>query len=251
MKTVAVLGAMPAELRPLLRHVDRRVSPAGRLRSLASGAATELTLGACPGTTLLAAVTGVGTAAAGVAAARILATREVDRLFLIGIAGGVGPRMHVGDLVVPEVVEDGASGALFRPRPLPGIEPRGRLLTTDTLVVDHGELSHLAAGGTIALDMETAAVAAACEDVGCPWSVIRAVSDRAGASGVDSGVLDLVRTDGSTDLSAVLRHVTASPWRIPRLIRLARGMHVATRVAVRTFLDALTRLCTAPVGEEP
>ncbi len=51
--------------------------------------------------------------------------------------------------------------------------------TNDELITDLDELAALhAERGVVALDMETAAIAHACEQRGVPWSVFRAISDR-------------------------------------------------------------------------
>jgi hypothetical protein len=59
---------------------------------------------------------------------------------VVGIAGGVGPAVKVGDVLVPNVVIDGPSGTEFRPAELTGIASRGRLVTSDDFHVDPDEL---------------------------------------------------------------------------------------------------------------
>ena len=64
---------------------------------------------------------------------------------------------------MPEVVVHAASGAGHRPARLGEDEPQGKMWTTDELVTDRG-ISRLQADGVVALDMETAVIAEACED---------------------------------------------------------------------------------------
>ncbi len=87
--------------------------------------------------------------------------------------------------------------------------------------------------------METAAIAAVCERRGCPWSVFRAVSDRADDGSTDVAILGLADSNGNPNLAAVARFVLTRPRRIPQLVRLARGASVATRAAANAAFTAL------------
>ena len=233
MHRIALLAPMPSELRPLLRPLS--------LRQEASGAGA-LYRGALGRAEVVAALTGVGTAAAARATERVLDAGPVDHLLVVGVAGGIGPGVRVGDAILPERVVDLASGASFRPALLGRGTPRGTLLTSDRLLVDRAELARLAdpaSFGAIAVDMETSAVAAVCERRGCPWSVFRAISDRADDGSVDAAVAALARPDGSPDLPAAVRLVLREPWRVPQLVRLGRGLSRATRAAAAAALRAL------------
>jgi adenosylhomocysteine nucleosidase len=89
--------------------------------------------------------------------------------------------------------------------------------------------------------METAAVAAVCEERGVPWSVFRTISDRASDGLADEAVFGLAHPDGSPDLRAVARFVVRDPTRIPRLIRLGRDMSIATKSAATAAAAAIER----------
>jgi hypothetical protein len=90
--------------------------------------------------------------------------------------------------------------------------------------------------------METAAIAAVCEDRDCPWSVFRAISDRADDGSIDLAVFGLAGPDGGPNLPALARFVLSKPWRVPELARLARGMKLATNVAASAALSALEKM---------
>ena len=107
------------------------------------------------------------------------------------------------------------------------------------LLVDPNEAARLERQGVIAIDMETAAIAAVCERRRCPWSVFRAISDRADDGSTDAGVLGLAGPDGSPKLAALGRFVLIRPWRVPQLARLARGTKLATSVAASAAVSAL------------
>jgi hypothetical protein len=87
--------------------------------------------------------------------------------------------------------------------------------------------------------METAAVAEVCEERGVPWSVVRAISDRASDGSVDAEIFGLSYQDGSANLPAVARYVLRHPGAVPRLVRLARGSKLATERAADAAIRAI------------
>ena len=230
---IAVLAPMRHELRPLVRPLS--LHRAGR-------GADALYSGAVGRVEIVAAITQMGILAAARAAERVLDSGAIDHLVVVGIAGGIGASVGIGDLVVPELVIDLSTGAQHRPAQLGDATPRGTLATADGLIVDLDVFARLEKRGVIAIDMETSAVAAVCERRGCPWSVFRAISDRAGDPGIDSAVFALATPDGGPDLPAIARFVLTRPWRLPKLARLGRDMQIATRVAAAAAVAALAKL---------
>jgi nucleoside phosphorylase len=217
---------MKPELQPLVRPLSLRRSD-GALWSGALGAQG-----------VVAAITGIGTGPAADAAERVL-DLGVRHVVVVGVAGGIGPSVAIGDLVVPERVLDLESGAEHRPAKLGSETPRGTLVTCGKLVTDLEVIGRLERAGAVAIDMETSAVAAVCERRGCPWSVFRAISDRADDGSSDPAFLALGGPDGSGDPAAIARFLLRQPWRVVQLARLGRGLHLATRCAARAAVRAL------------
>lgn len=226
----ALLAPMRPELRPLLRPLGLRRVPAKR---------DGLYAGRAAGLEIVAAITGIGPAAAERATQRVLDSGPVEHVVVVGIAGGIGPSVAIGDLVVPERVLDLRSGSEHRPALLGAHEPRGALATSEVVLGDAQQIARLAERGVIAVDMETAAVAAVCEARGCPWSVFRGISDRADDGSVDPAVLALAGPEGAGDPAAVAAYLLRRPWRIPGLVRLARGTRRAAATAAAAALRAL------------
>lgn len=222
---------MRPELRPLLRPLGLRPTEPG----------SALYAGALGAQHVVATLSGIGTAAAARGAERLL-DAGAEHVVVVGIAGGIGGRVAIGDLVVPErVIDLDRGGASHRPAPLGDAHAWGTLATSDRLIEDRDAIRRLESQGVIAIDMETAAVAAVCERRGRPWSVLRGISDRADGGGADAAVLALAGPDGSGDPAAVLRFLLTRPWRIPQLVGLARGMRRATLCASAAALRALER----------
>ena len=128
---------------------------------------------------MVAIVTGMGTQLAREGTERLLDAVEVNEVVVVGITGAVDNETPIGTLILPEVVVNSATGKEFHPAPKAKGTPKGKMWTTDGLTTDLDEIAALRAKGVVSLDMETAAIAESCESRGVPWSVFRAISDRA------------------------------------------------------------------------
>jgi nucleoside phosphorylase len=189
---------------------------------------------------VIAIVTGMGTALARAAIVELLDAADVEWVIVVGITGVIDNETPIGTLVLPELVINGTDGAEHRPTPLPLGNAHGTIWTTDELLLDPAVHAGLRARGVVSLDMETAAIAEVCEGRGVPWSVVRAISDRAGDGSVDVEVFGLNHRDGTPNLPAVTRYLIKHPGAIPRLVRLARGSKLATEQAAEAAIRAVS-----------
>lgn len=228
--SVAVIAAMAAELRPVTRAL--RLDPV-------SGNPSGAREGTAGGRRIVATVTSIGTKAATDVTARLLDDYAVDHLVVIGICGGIDPGLPIGALVVPTETVVEATNQTCAPMALDGHEPTGRLLTTDQLHTDPATVADLHGQGFVAVDMETGAIGAVCEDRDIPWSVFRAVSDRAGDPALDSELLALSNSDGTANSRAVARFLLRHPTRLPKLASLGTGMRKAVATSTSALLAAL------------
>jgi nucleoside phosphorylase len=219
---------MEHELQPLVR----------RLGLTGGGARYEGRLGDLE---VVAMLTNIGMDAAASATERMLDDR-VDWVVVVGIAGGVDPDIKIGDLVVPEVVLDRANRAEYAPSKLGDVPARGMLSCGDELVLEPEALAAMVAAGVVAVDMETAAVAAVCERAGRPWSVFRSISDHTGEGLVDDSLFAMTRPDGTADPDALARYLAENPGKAEVLARLARDMTVATEAAAELAIRSVTAI---------
>jgi adenosylhomocysteine nucleosidase len=220
---VGVLCPMPSELRPVVRGLALRRVPMDGGWALHSGKIGDVEIAAT--------TTGIGMAAATAAAERLLASMTIDHLLVVGIAGGVDPSVEIGDVIVPQIVVNDATGVEYRPAPFGDTDANGRLVSSDDLLVDADAHARLRERGVVAVDMETAAIAAVCDEQNCRWSVFRGISDRARDGLIDDDLLALAGPDGKGDAGAVLRYLLRRPWRIGRLAKLGRDSTLAARRA--------------------
>ena len=233
--TVLVLGTL------IFLIATKRISGYALLRSFYNSI-VSLLWGAAGRVEVVAALTGIGMHAGAQSAVRILDATSPDHLIVVGIAGGIGGSVAVGDLIVPELALNLDTGEAFRPTPLGDLPQRGTLASSDALLETPEEAERLKDQGVVAIDMETAAIAAVCELRGCPWSVFRAISDRADDGTTDAAILGLAGSNGNPNLAAVARFVLTKPHRIPQLVRLGRGAKAAIRIAAGHVVAAVESL---------
>jgi len=228
---VGVLAPMKSELRPIVRAFGLTPAQIGGV---------SVHTGAVGNAEVVAATTGIGTALATSATERLLGLGTFDRVLVVGIAGGVGPSVDIGDIVIPEVVVDGRTGQEYRPAPIEGPAARGSIVTSDDFIVDPDRLQRLMSQGVIAVDMETGSVAAVCAARGVAWSAVRAISDRAEEG--DAGMVKLANADGSPNSAAIARYFARHPGRLPYLMKVGKGSMLAAKNAARTAARACAQL---------
>jgi adenosylhomocysteine nucleosidase len=226
---IAFVCAMPMELRPLTKRLGLRPTRLG------DGPGRE---GSLDGRDVVAIVTGMGTELAAAGMARLLDAVTPERVVVVGITGAVEDETPIGALVLPERVVDGASGREHRHELLGPGTTHGVMWTTDR-ITPADELPALRAQGVVSLDMETAAIARACEEREVPWTVFRAISDRATDGSVDEEVFRLSNQDGTPNPRAVARYVLRHPGRLSGMVRMGKGAKLATERAAEAAIAAV------------
>jgi adenosylhomocysteine nucleosidase len=147
-----------------------------------------------------------------------------------GFCGGLEENLRTGDLILATEVMDAATGrsypATWPPQlPLGPWQPplkRGRMVTVVELAAQPRQKRSLAAEyGAAAVDMESGAIAACCQEAGVPYCCLRAVVDEAA-------------TPLSPRLVSLLSASRISPWRLGMGLARAPGLmgellHLARR----------------------
>jgi len=200
--TLAIVSAMHEELAAVLALMpdERRQLAAGR----------EFWLGHLHGHEVVAVLSRIGKVAAATTATALIERFGVHEIVFTGVAGGLGPGVDVGDVVVAErflqhdldaspvfpkyeVPLYGASRfetdasltqqlAHAAALALPGVAVhRGLVISGDRFVSTTSEARALQAAlpDALAVEMEGAAIAQVCRDYGVPFAAVRTVSDRA------------------------------------------------------------------------
>ena len=220
----AFICAMPMEIVPLVKKLSLDKQTIGGV---------EVRTGRVAATPVVATVTGMGTALARAKTTALLDAVPVDRVVVVGITGALENETPIGTLVMPEVVVNSHTGKEYKHIPLGDATPHGKMWTTDALTTDPHDLAKLRADGVVSLDMETAAIAEVCEARNIPWSVFRAISDRASDGSIDEEVFHLSNQDGTPNPRAVATYFLKHPGKIPQMMKVAKGARLATRARRR------------------
>ena len=176
-----------------------------------------------------------------------------------GIAGGLAPDLRPGSLVLANAVVD-EGGAVFEAwqpwrdrlhNTLP--QAHSALIAGARMpVVTVGDKARLRAlTGAAAVDLESLAVARACQAWGRPFAVLRAVADPAWRA-LPTAALAGLNGEGRITPGAVLARLTANPSQLVALGRLAWDLGralAALRRAAGAFPADL--LGSGPLGLDP
>jgi nucleoside phosphorylase len=221
---------MPLELAALTKKLALHKTRAGPL---------DVHVGKLAGRPVVAIATGMGAELARQGLERLIDAVEVTRVVVVGITGALAADAPIGALVLPEVVVDAATGTEYRPDRLGAGKPSGKMWTTSELVTDPAVIASLRNDGVVSLEMETAAIAATCEGRGIPWSVFRAISDRATDAQLDDEVFGLINPDGSFRPRAIATYFVRHPGRIGAAIQMSKDAKGAAERAAAAAVEAL------------
>ena len=90
--------------------------------------------------------------------------------------------------------------------------------------------------------METAAIAQCCEARGIPWSVFRAISDRASDGTVDEELFRMSNQDGTPNHDAIAAYFEKHPERVSLLAEMGENAKLATERAADAAIHACSQL---------
>jgi adenosylhomocysteine nucleosidase len=207
---IAIIAALPGELRPLVKHWQR----------VATGIkGTKKWTLSREGDTWIAVCAGMGAEAVRRSYTIASSDGPLDMLLSVGWAGSLSAGVNPGTVQVPTVVIDAQTGEQFN------LDQGGRKcgLVTTARVADAAEKVRLAATyqGAILVDMEAATVARLAAMHGIPLLCIKGVSDAAGAKLPDlNSFIDL---KGHLRLVRFLLHISFRPQYWASLVHLGKN----------------------------
>jgi adenosylhomocysteine nucleosidase len=223
MTRVAIIAAMPGELKPLVRGWPH--SARGNVRFWAQRSEEEEWIAACAG---------AGQAAATRAFAAIEDGGPIDLVFSLGWAGALNDEVTTGAAYNAAGVIDVRTGERFRCEAGAG----ERWLITSPIVADEVEKQRLASAYKADLvDMEAAAIARLALMRGIPFYAIKGVSD-----GFRDRLPDFNRfigPDGQFDMAGMVLFSILRPWHWPSLVRMGENSKRASRSMREVLLDFL------------
>ncbi len=164
-----------------------------------------------------------------------------------GFAGSLNPEIARNTVLMPIEVAN-VEGRRF-PTDWPAavelparVERRGRLLTTDDVVLKaEGKARLRAEHGADLVDMESSAVAALCIERGIKFASLRVVSDDA-MTDLPPEILTIMGDTGSYRLGAAIGAIWRRPSSLKEMLALReQAVQAADRLA-KAILDLLPRL---------
>ena len=223
MTRVAIIAAMPGELKPLVRGWPS--STRGNLHFWAQRTEDEEWIACCGG---------AGHAAATRAFAAIEDGGPIDLVFSVGWAGALTDDLAPGSAHNVAGVIDLRTGERFSCDAGAG----DRWLVTSPIVANETEKQRLASAYRADLvDMEAAAIARLAQMRGIPFYAIKGVSD-----GFHDKLPDFnrfIRSDGQFDLTRMVLFAILRPWHWPSLIRMGENSNKASHGIRDALLDFL------------
>jgi adenosylhomocysteine nucleosidase len=209
---IAIIAALPGELKPLVKGWRRVATNARGIKKWTLTREADTWIAVCAGMGAEAALKAFATAAS---------DGPVDMLLSVGWAGSLHAEVHPETAQVPTIVIDAQTGEQFS---LTEGKRKWRLVTTPR-VADEAEKRRLAAAypGAVLVDMEAAAVARLAEMHGIPLVCIKGVSDAAGATLPDLN--PFIDQKGQMRMARFLAYIAVRPRYWPSLLHL--GKHSA------------------------
>jgi adenosylhomocysteine nucleosidase len=206
MTRIAIVAALPAELKPLVRKWHRHGPTfSGRL-----GCAD-----------VVATSAGMGAPAVTRACEQLLATGPLDALVSIGYAGSLSCGLQIATAYAVREVIDAATGEVF-----PTPDAAGQRLVTIDHVAGIGEKRELALQHqAVMVDMEAAAVARIARDHGLAFHCFKAITD-----GPNDKLPDFNRftaSDGHLRMPAFLAYAAVHPQYWGPLARLGKNSRLS------------------------
>jgi adenosylhomocysteine nucleosidase len=225
MTRVAIIAAMPGELKPLVQgwaHQNRN--------------GVEIWTQKHDEDQWIAACAGAGATAAAKAFAEIEKKGAIEAAVSIGWAGALDNGLLPGRAYRVAVVTDARTGERFQKAG----EQEGSSLVTVERVANEAEKRRLASTYRADLvDMEAAAIARLAEMRGIPFDCIKGVSD-----GPAEKLPDFNRFIASNGQFQTFRFVffaLARPWHWPALIRMGENSKRASQSIAELLLDLLDK----------
>ncbi len=166
-------------------------------------------------------------------------------VILFGVAGGLVELAELAPAISEVVASDGKRyNASSRGVTIAGVD--APILTPTAKAELHEQT------GAMLVDTESHAFAAACEERGLRWRVIRGISDPFDQT-LPEPVVGWIKPDGRTDAGRVLIDLVSKPGLIRAMIRLASQTSAGLRAARRRLIDTVQELTQSesPESETP
>ncbi len=240
MERIAIFAALRWECRPILRH----------LRRIERGGVAQCTFwrGEASGREIWLVKTAVGEQRAA-AAVRAVCEDRFDLFLSTGCAGALSPELVPGDLAIATAVIGNASGTQYQTDPVHRERARvaaqraalrtvvGPVLCSPRVLASVAAKQAAAIStGSVAVEMEGAAIGALAQQAGVPFASVRAILDTATTELPAAGEF-LDPQTGTVRPLDVVRYLARQPGALSQLLTLRRMM-MAAQSSLEKFFQA-------------
>jgi adenosylhomocysteine nucleosidase len=223
MTRIAIIAAMPGELKPLARNWQH---------SRTNG--VDLWRKTFDSSEWIAACAGAGVAAATRAFVEVEKLGPIDKIISTGWAGALREELISGQANDVSTVVDARTGERF----VTAGSSNDCLLVTSPRVADAAEKQRLASTYEAALvDMEAAGLARLAHMRGIPFYCVKGISD--GYSDQLPDFNQFISPGGQFKLARFVVFVLLRPWYWSSLIRMGENSRKAARTIAQSLLDFL------------
>lgn len=183
-------------------------------------------------------------------AARWLVARGVTALAIMGVGGGLHPRLRSGDLVWGEEIlaeEDESGSERSKIERTGGDFWHGPLISTRRPVLTAADKASLfQKTGALAIDLESAAASHAARQAGIPFFALRAICDPADRE-VPAELAGVLGPAGNVCLLTLVRTLAGRPMLLKDMLWLQRDFSTARKSLARDWRKAAAQfLKSAP-----
>lgn len=177
-----------------------------------------------------------------------LSASRLEAVVSTGYCGALDPNLRESQIVVATEILDSTKNEIFV---CAAVEcdsefVSGRIVSQDRVAISAAEKQELLRHAAVAVDMESAGVAARAKRAGLPFAAVRVVSDRAD----ESFALDLNRmrtAEGRIASGKIIGYALTHPKVISELLRLKRRAEGASRALGEFLVGSRIR----PTPENP
>jgi len=216
MSKVAIIAAMERELHPLIKDWKRTsLTVDGReVQCFESG-------------DTIAAISGMGSRRAEATARAVVGKYHPEILISAGLAGALMRSLKVGNVVVPNVIVDAASGVEYRCNVGGEVIGGGVLVTTFEIVEKKSKAELVECFHALVVDMESAGVAKVAQENDLGFRCVKAISDE-----YDFPLPPLNRfvdAEGTFQSGSFVRWLSVRPWQWMTVLMLGRNSNAAAQ----------------------
>lgn len=182
--------------------------------------------------------TGIGKANAERAAREYLKGHAPALLLTCGFAGGLDPRLNIGDVIFETANSNGEKDDSVHAKLIAAGAKPSKIFCADKIASTVAEKQKLREEtGADAAEMESGAIQTVCREHGIPCATVRVISDTA-SEDLPLDFNEFLTPDKKVDIGKLMLSVAKKPWKMGALMELQKK----TKLAAERLGEVLLKL---------